>query len=77
MWLLSNLDTRSLERDKGFTDSRYKIENEVNLKINVETTSEDIHVSNNNLEPNFFPNQNIPTDTKSNIRLIFLLIICQ
>ena len=41
----SNLDTTFLEKElhqmiaKGLTDSSYKIENNINLKLNVETTS--------------------------------------
>ena len=52
----SNLDTRSLEKElhqmiaKGLIDSSYKIVNNVNLKLNVETTSKDTHISNNDVE---------------------------
>ena len=48
-------DTRSLEKElhqmiaKGLIDSSYKIVNNINLKLNVETTSKDT-LSNNDVE---------------------------
>ena len=70
----SNLDTRFLEKElhqmiaKGLTDSSYKIENNINLKINVETTSKDT-LSNNNVEQDSSPKQSNFTDKPSDIRL--------
>ena len=63
----SNLDTRSLE--KGLIDSSYKIVNNVNLKLNVETTSKDTHISNNDVEQVSSLKQSILTDTPSDIHL--------
>ena len=63
----SNLDTRSLERElhqmiaKELIDSSYKIVNNVNLKL--EATSEDTHISNNDVEQVSSPKQSILTDT--------------
>ena len=45
---VSNLDTRSLEKElhqmiaKGLIHSSYKIVNNINLKLNVETSSKDV-----------------------------------
>ena len=53
----SNLDTRSLEKDlhqmigKELIGSSYKLVNKISLKLNnVETTSEDTHILNNDLD---------------------------
>ena len=53
----SNLDTRSLEKDlhqmigKELIGGSYKLVNKINLKLNnVETTSEDTHVLNNDVD---------------------------
>ena len=35
---------------KGLIDSSYKTVNKVNLKLTVETTSEDTHISNNDVD---------------------------
>ena len=71
----SNIDTRSLQKQlhqmigKGLIDSSCKIVNKVNLKLNVETTSEDTHISNNDVEEVSSARQSILTDTPSNIHL--------
>ena len=71
----SNLDTRSLEKElhqmiaKGLIDSSYNIVNNVNLKLNVESTSKDTHISNNEVEQVSSPKQSILTDTSSDIYL--------
>ena len=71
----SNLDTRSLEKElhqkiaKGLIDSSYKVVNNVNLKLNVETTSKDTHISNNEVEQVSSLKQSILTDTPSDIHL--------
>ena len=70
----SNLDTRSLEKElrqmiaKGLIDSSYKIVNNINLKLNVETTSKDT-LSNNDAEQVSSPKQSSFTDTPSDIHL--------
>ena len=72
----SNLDTRSLEKElhqmiaKGLIDSSYKIVNNINinLKLNVETTSKDT-LSNNDVEQVSSPKQSSFTDTPSDIHL--------
>ena len=53
----SNVDTRSLEKDlhqmigKELIGSSYKLVNKISLKLNnVETTSEDTHVLNNDVD---------------------------
>ena len=45
----SNLDTKSLEKEFHQMIG-YKIVNQVNLKLNVETTSEYTHISSDNVE---------------------------
>ena len=71
----SNLDTRSFEKElrqmiaRGIIDSSYKIVNNVNLKLNFETTSKDTHISNNVIEQVSSPKQSILTDTPSDIHL--------
>ena len=52
---------------KELIDSSYKIVNNVNLKL--EATSEDTHVSNNDVEQVSSPKQSILTDTPSDIHL--------
>ena len=70
----SNLDTRSLEKElhqmiaKGLIDSSYKIVNNINLKLNVETTSKDT-LSNNDVEQVSSLKQSSFTDTPSDIHL--------
>ena len=70
----SNLDTRSLENElyqmiaKRLIDSSYKIVNNINLKLNVETTSKDT-LSNNDVEQVSSPKQSSFTDTPSDIHL--------
>ena len=71
---VSNLDTRSLEKElhqmiaKGLIDSSYKIVNNINLKLNVETTSKDT-LSNNDVEQVSSLKQSSFTDTPSDIHL--------
>ena len=71
----SNLDTRSFEKElrqmiaRGIIDSSYKIVNNVNLKLNFETTSKDTHISKNVIEQVSSPKQSILTDTPSDIHL--------
>ena len=70
----SNLDTRSLEKElhqmiaKGSIDSSYKIVNNINLKLNVETTSKHT-LSNKDVEQVSSPKQSSYTNTPSDIRL--------
>ena len=70
----SNQDTRSLEKElqqmiyKGLIDSSYKIVNNINLKLNVETTSKDT-LSNNDAEQVSSPKHSSFTDTPSDIHL--------
>ena len=70
----SNQDTRSLEKElqqmisKGLIDSSYKIVNNINLKLNVETTSKDT-LSNNDVEQVSSLKQSSFTDTPSDIHL--------
>ena len=70
----SNQDTRSLENElyqmiaKRLIDSNYKIVNNINLKLNVETTSKDT-LSNNDVEQVSSPKQSSFTDTPSDIHL--------
>ena len=52
---------------KGLIDSSYKIVKNVNLKLNVETTSKDTHISNNDVEQVSSPKQSILTNTLSNL----------
>ena len=65
---VSNLDTRSLEKElhqmiaKGLIHSSYKIVNNINLKLNVETASKDV-------EQVSSPKQNSFTDTPPDIHL--------
>ena len=54
---------------KVLIDSSYKIVNNVNLKLNVETTSKDTHISNNEVEQVSSLKQSILTDTPSDIHL--------
>ena len=53
---------------KGLIDSSYKIVNNINLKLNVETTSKDT-LSNNDVEQVYSPKQSSYTDTPSDIHL--------
>ena len=70
----SNLDTRSLEKElqqmivKGLIDSRYKIVNNINLKLNVKTPSKNT-LSNNDVKEVSSPKQSILTDTPSDIHI--------
>ena len=70
----SNQDTRSLEKElqqmisKGLIDSSYKIVNNINLKLDVETTSKDT-LSNDDVEQVSSPKQSSFTDTPSDIHL--------
>ena len=54
---------------KVLIDSSYKIVNNVNLKLNVDTTSKDAHISNNEVEQVSSLKQSILTDTPSDIHL--------
>ena len=54
---------------KGLIDSSYRTVNNVNLKLNVETTSKDSHISNNDVEQVSSLKQSILTDTPSDIHL--------
>ena len=71
----TNLDTRSLKKElhqmiaKGLIDNSYKIVNNVNLKLNVETTSKDSHISNKDVEQVSSTKQSILPDTPSDIHL--------
>ena len=71
----SNLDTRSLEKElhqmiaKGLIDSSYEIVTNVNLKLNVETSSKDTYISNNVIEQVSSPKQRILTNAPSDIHL--------
>ena len=70
----SNLDTRSFEKElhqiitKGLLNSSYKIVNNINLKLNVETKSKDT-LSNNDVEQAFSLKQSSFTFTPSDIHL--------
>ena len=70
----SNLDTRSLEKElhqmiaKGLIDSSYKIVNNINQKLNVETIQKDT-LANNNVEQVSFLKQSSFTDKPSDIHL--------
>ena len=65
---VSNLDTRSIEKElhqmiaKGLINSSYKIENNINLKLNVEIASKDV-------EQVSSPKQSSLTDTSLDIHL--------
>ena len=54
---------------KGLIDSNYKIVNKFKLKLNVETTSKDTHILNDDVEQVSRPKQSILADTPSNIHL--------
>ena len=54
---------------KGLIDNSYKIVNNVNLKLNVETTSKDSHISNKDVEQVSSAKQSILPDTPSAIHL--------
>ena len=54
---------------KGLIDSNYKIVNIVDLKLNVETTSKDTQISNNDVEHVSSSKQSILTDTPCDIHL--------
>ena len=56
---------------KGLIDSSYKIVNNVNLKLNVETTSKDTHILNSVMQQVSSPKQGILTDTPSDIYLSY------
>ena len=70
----SNLDTRSFEKElhqiitKGLLNSSYKIVNNINLKLNVETKSKGT-LSNNDVEQAFSLKQSSFTFTPSDIHL--------
>ena len=70
----SNLDTRSLEKElhqmiaKGSIGSSYKVVNNINLKLNVETTSKHT-LSNKDVEQISSPKQSSYTNPPSDIRL--------
>ena len=70
----SNLDTRSFEKElhqiitKGLLNSSYKIVNNINLKLNVETKSKGT-LSNNYVEQAFSLKQSSFTFTPSDIHL--------
>ena len=54
---------------KGLIESSYKIVSNVNLKLNVEITSKDTDISNNDVEQVSSPEQSVLTDTPSDIHL--------
>ena len=71
-----------MSADRGLIDVSYKLVRKVNFKLNVGTTKENTHISNNDVEQVLSPQQNIFTDAQTDIYLstehylstIFLLI---
>ena len=65
-----------MSADRGLIDVSYKLVRKVNFKLNVGTTQENTHISNNDVEQVLSPQQNIFTDAQTDIYLstIFLLI---
>ena len=54
---------------KGLINNSYKIVNNANLKLNVETTSKDTHISKNDAEQVSSSKQSILADTPFDIHL--------